>query len=93
MQSIKEMTQEGDEKEKYLDSFFAITVDYWKGAFEHISDDLPDGAWWAMHEDGFEYQKKVWVKHAMKLCDLPPWPTDVDSNDMMHAYLRAIAED
>lgn len=84
------MTKQQLNKVMDADQFMSITVNYWEGAFEDITDDFPDGAWWAMHEDGFRYHKTIWAD-TMELCDFPPWPECADSNDLMHAYLKALS--
>jgi hypothetical protein len=66
------------------EEFIAASIDYWLGYFSYIPDDAPDGAWWAMHEDGF--------RDALDDCceALTLARPDADENDLMHAYLAAV---
>lgn len=48
---------------------FADYIDAWN------NDDLPDGAWWAMLEEGVDSYNKE-------------FGTSIDGNDGVHAYLR-----
>ena len=65
-----------------VNDFMKKTIWYWIGFFEWIPSDIPDGAWWALHEEGF-------IRSTDDCCDmLDIEKPDGDANDLMHAYLR-----
>jgi hypothetical protein len=68
--------------EKFIDQ----TDSYWDGAFSHITDDLPDGAWLQTHVDSAEYHKSIWVSSEMNTM-ICPWPADLDAHDVVMEYL------
>lgn len=64
-------------------NYLRETFDYFRGAFEMIDDDLPDGAWFQMHvdiaEDSFEF-----IKNEFGLIK----PKGLDGYDVTHYYLE-----
>ena len=69
------------------EEFIDLTVNYWKGYFEW-TEDLPDGAWWASLENGFEFG----LDDCCEALGVPK-PENCDGNDLAHAYIAKITEE
>lgn len=65
-----------------LDAWMRRTYDYWEGYLSYIPEDMPDGAWFAMHEQSFEEG----MEDCCNTLEVPD--PEADGNDLMHSYLR-----
>lgn len=64
--------------------FLEASADYFAGAFEMISDDLPDGAWFQMHVDiAEEIIDQVCEDMEIKR------PKNIDGHDIAQHYLQS----
>ena len=75
------------EDEEYLNKWLEETRYYFFGALESIDDDLPDGAWFAMHEDIAEDL----INDACECVEMKR-PRYVDGNDITHYYLEHLTD-
>ena len=66
-------------KEQFLEK----SKDFFHGALSMVDDDLPDGAWWQMHEDIAENL----INDCCEALELER-PKDIDGNDIAHYYMK-----
>ena len=71
-----------------VDGWMRTAYDYWHGALDHISADVPDGAWFQMHIDVVEFHLlDEEIHYGLVECIGKP-PVDADPHDIVMAYFR-----